>query len=195
MADRHGRQLGFAALATLNDMEPAGNQLFFDRVVESGAPLAVWRHQPHEHSSDIRSVKTVVDLKIKNWPTADELQQQESKCEDRALKERLRRKREIRRALGDGSSFPLAVYAWRIGDAVLVGSGGEAYSRLQRELRVRFPSLTMICMNLINGSVGYLPPADLYDVDAYPVWQTPFDRGCLERIGETMAGAIEELLD
>ena len=53
----------------------------------------------------------------------------------------------------------------------------------------------MICMNLINGSVGYLPPADLYDVDAYPVWQTPFDRGCLERIGETMAGAIEELLD
>lgn len=195
VADRHGRQLGFAALATLNDMEPAGNQLFFDRVVESGAPLAVWRHQPHEHSSDIRSVKTVVDLKIKNWPTADELQQQESNCEDRALKERLRRKREIRRALGDGSSFSLAVYAWRIGDAVLLGSGGEAYSRLQRELRARFPSLTMICMNLINGSVGYLPPADLYDVDAYPVWQTPFDRGCLERIGETMAGAIEELLD
>ena len=48
-------------------------------------------------------------------------------------------------------------------------------------------------MNLINGSVGYLPPADLYDLDVYPVWQTPFDRGCLERISDAMTAAIENL--
>ena len=48
-------------------------------------------------------------------------------------------------------------------------------------------------MNLINGSVGYLPPADLYDTDVYPVWQTPFDRGCLEQIGDAITKAIEEL--
>ncbi len=76
---------------------------------------------------------------------------------------------------------------------MLVGCAGEAYSQLQQELRRRFPTLAVVCMNLINGSVGYLPPADLYDVDVYPVWQTPFDRGCLERIGETMTRAMEEL--
>jgi len=193
VADRHGRQLGFASLAILNDMEPAGSQLCFDEVVESGAPLAVWRHQPHKISSELRAVEVAADLKLKNWPTADELEQQRLACDDRAVEERLRRKRDIRRSLGDGSSFPLAVHAWRIGDAVLVGSAGEAYSQLQQELRSRFPNLAVICMNLINGWVGYLPPADLYDVDVYPVWQTPFDRGCLERIGETMRGAIEEL--
>ena len=33
VADRHGRQLGYAALATLNDMEPSGRQLCFDETV------------------------------------------------------------------------------------------------------------------------------------------------------------------
>ena len=46
VADRHGRELGFAALATLNGMEPPGAQLGYAGVVESGAPLAVWKHEP-----------------------------------------------------------------------------------------------------------------------------------------------------
>lgn len=195
VADRHGRQLGFAALATLNDMEPPGKQLCFENVVESGAPLAAWRHQPHEISSELRAVELAADLELKNWPTADLLEQQRLACDDRAAEERLRRKRDIRRSLGDGASFPLAVHAWRIGDAVLVGCAGEAYSQLQQKLRKRFPHLAVICMNLINGSVGYLPPAELYDVAAYPVWQTPFERGCLERVGETMIEALEGLHD
>lgn len=193
VADQHGRHLGFAALATLNDMEPAGQQLHFDGVVESGAPLAAWRHQPVKISSELAAVEMAADMELKDWPGADELEQQRLDCDDRALEERLRRKRDIRRSLGDGSSFPLAVHAWRIGDAVLVGCAGEAYSQLQQTLRSRFPDLALICVNLINGSVGYLPPADLYDVDVYPVWQTPFDRGCLERIGQTMTDAIEGL--
>jgi hypothetical protein len=193
VADAHGRHLGFAALAVLNDMEPVGSQLGFTEVVESGAPLALWRHQPHPVSSELQAVEVVADLKLKDWPTAEALERQRLVCDDRFVEERLRRKRDIRRSLGDGASFPLAVHAWRIGDAVLVGSPGEAYSQLQQALRSRFPNLAVICMNIINGWVGYLPPADLYDVDAYPVWQTPFDRGCLEHISETMIRAIEEL--
>ena len=49
-------------------------------------------------------------------------------------------------------------------------------------------------MNLINGSIGYLPPADLYDTEVYPVWQTPFDRGSLELTLETMTQAIRNAL-
>ena len=193
VADRHERQLGFAALATLNDMEPAGNQLCFDGVVESGAPLAVWRHQPCEVSTELRAIERTADLALKDWPTADELERQRVACNDRARQERLRRKRDIRRSLGDGANFPMVVHVWRIGDAVLVGGAGEAYSQLQQELRRRFPQRAVICMNLVNGWVGYLPPAELYDTDVYPVWQTPFDRGCLEQVTEVMTNAIEEL--
>jgi hypothetical protein len=49
VADRHGQQLGHAALATLYDMEPARTQLAYIHTVESGAPLAVWQHEPCVH--------------------------------------------------------------------------------------------------------------------------------------------------
>lgn len=193
VADRHGRQLGFAALGILNDMNPPGTQFKFQKVVESGAPLAVWRSQPYDHSPVIDARQKEFVLSLKDWPTADQLELQRQSCDDRALEERLRRQRDIRRSMGDGSTYSLPVYAWRIGDAFLVGFAGEAYSQLQIELRNKFPDLTLVCLNLVNGSVGYFPPEDAFDLDLYPVWQTPFDRGCLERIFESMVSLIDEL--
>ncbi len=190
IADRHGLQLGFAALATLHGMEPPGTRLAYAETVESGAPLAVWKHEPRELSQKLRAIQTSVELPLKNWPSVEELEQQRLACTDRALEERLRRKRDIRRGVGNGSTYNLAIYVWRIGDAVLVGSCCEPYSILQQELRRRFPQHTILCMNLINGSIGYLPPEDLYDTEIYPVWQTPFDRGSLE----AMTSAITEVL-
>ncbi len=195
VADRHGRQLAFAALATLENMEPPGTELAYVGTVESGAPLAVWQLTKRSVSNDLKALVAEAELPLKDWPSADELEQQRTACKDRALEERLRRKRDIRRGIGDGSTFPLPIYAWRIGDAIIVGCCGEAYSCLQQELRSRFPEHTIICMNLLNGSIGYLPPADLYDVDVYPVWQTPFDRGSLELTLETMTRAIQDVLE
>ena len=194
IADGHGQQLAYSALATLQDMEPPGTRLAFLGTVESGAPLAVWKHQSCKLSHELVATRTSVELTIKDWPTAEELEQQRLACTDRALEERLRRKRDIRRGLGDGSTFSLPITAWRIGDVLLVGSCCEPYSMLQIELRRRFPDLSVICMNLINGSIGYLPPAELYDTDVYPVWQTPFERGCFEETLETMTQAIRKVM-
>lgn len=194
IADGHGKQLGFAALSTLHAMEPPGTQLVFANAVESGAPLAVWRRESRKLPGELTATVTSVDLPVKDWPSSESLEQQRVLCTDRALEERLRRKRDIRRSIGDGSTFSLPIHVWRIGDAVLVGSCCEAYSLLQRELRDRFPDLTIVCMNLINGSLGYLPPAELYDTDVYPVWQTPFDRGSLERVLAAMTEIIKDVL-
>ncbi len=194
VADRHGRQLGFAALATLHGMEPPGTRLVYAETVESGAPLAVWKHKPCELSQKLRSIQTSVELPLKNWPSVEELEQQRLVCTDRAMEERLRRKRDIRCGVGNGSTYSLPIYVWRIGEAVLVGSCCEPYSILQEELRRRFPEHTILCMNLINGSIGYLPREDLYDTEIYPVWQTPFDRSSLEFTIEAMTSAIIEVL-
>ena len=193
VADRHGHHLAYSALATLHDMEPAGRELCFDRIVESGAPLAVWHHQAHDHCRALEAVEVKASLTLKEWPSAAKLEEARRTCQDRALAERLRRQRDIRRSMGDGASFPLAVHAWKLGDAVLVGCPAEAYSCLQIELRNQFPGVPLVCMNLVNGSVGYLPTAQRYDDDVYPVWQTPFARGSLERIGETMRGIVADL--
>jgi hypothetical protein len=196
VADRHGRELGFSALATLNGMEPPGALLRYTEVVESGAPLAIWNLEPNETSQELAATRTSVTLPVKDWPSADELETERRICTDRALQERLRRKLDTRLALGDVSTYELPVHIWRIGDAVLVGSGCEPYSVLQRELRRRFPDTAVVCMNLINGSIGgYLPPAELYDEDVYTVWQTPFDRGSYERLLETMTRAIRDVLN
>ncbi len=195
VADRHGRQLGFAALATLEDMEAPGTRLAFEGVVESGAPLAVWRPQAVAPATTLAAVESTVLLPLKpDLPSADELDRQFRACTDRALAERLRRKRNLRRALGAGETFGLPIWGWRIGDAVVVGSMAEAYSTTQTTLRARFPGRHVACLNLINGTIGYLPPADRYDLDLYQVWQSPFARGCLEKYIDALDGLIRGLL-
>ncbi|MCC6512034.1 MAG: alkaline ceramidase, partial [Pirellulaceae bacterium] len=169
IADRHGRQLAYAALATLEDMEQPGHELAYERTVESGAPLAVWAPRPIQSCTTVSAIPAMVQLPLKDWPSADELEQQRIASTDRALEERLRRKRDIRRALGDGQTYALPIMAWRLGDAAIVGSCCEAYSVFQSELRERFAGRTIICMNLVNGSMGYLPPQALYDQDLYQV--------------------------
>jgi hypothetical protein len=129
-----------------------------------------------------------VDLPLKDWPSTAELAAQFAACTDRALAERIRRRLRIREALGDGATFPLEIWGWRVGEALVLGTMAEAYSAIQAGVRAAFPDRAVAWLNLVNGSVGYLPPAPLYDADIYQVWQTPFDRGSLERVE---AAAIE----
>ncbi|RCS54483.1 alkaline ceramidase [Bremerella cremea] len=192
--DAHGWQLGHAVLSTLAGMEPAGTTLKFAQVVESGAPLAAWEHVPQQASSHLQARLTTVEIPIKAWPSSAQIQEAYEASNDRYQKERLRRRLGIRLALGDGTVYPLPLSTLQIGDAIFVGSLGEAYSIFQKELRAEFPTQAVICMNLINGSLGYLPPQELYDLEIYPVWQTPFDRGCLEQTLSAARQTIHELL-
>jgi len=197
VADSHGRELGHAVLATLHAMEPPGQRLAFDRVVESGAPLARWRREPAPatpRSTSLAAIRRTVDLPLKDWPSAAELAAQFAVCTDRANAERLRRKLRIREALGDGATFPLEIWGWRIGEAIVLGTMAEAYSSIQQNVRAAFPDREVAWINLVNGSIGYLPPASLYDVEIYQAWQTPFDRGSLEKMESAAIALGQELL-
>jgi hypothetical protein len=185
VADSHGRELAHAVLATVHAMEPPGQTLVFDCVVESGAPLATWRREPRPATPMMQSVaaqRRTVDLPLKDWPSAAELSVQFAACPDRPIAERIRRKLRIREALGDGATFPLEIWGWRIGEALVLGTMAEAYSCIQENVRAAFADREVVWLNLVNGSVGYLPPEPLYDVEIYQVWQTPFDRGSLEML-------------
>lgn len=182
VADAHGRQLGFAALATLWDMEPVGQSLVYDGVMESGAPLGVWKRKPVMASKELKAEIVKVPLPLKDWPKAAEFRRQYETGTDRPMRERARRKLMIREGMGDGDSFALEMWHWRIGDADLAGTLMETYSCLQKEVRAKTPERPVVWLNVMNGSIGYLPPATLYDVDIYQVWQTPFERGSLEKL-------------
>ena len=76
----------------------------------------------------------------------------------------------------------------------MLGTMTEAYSAIQSATRAAFPDREVVWLNLVNGSVGYLPPAPLYDLDVYQAWQTPFDRGSLERLTTAAIELGRELL-
>ena len=192
VADAHGRELGFAALSALEGMEPPGEALYFDGVQESGAPLGIWKRMKHANPYSLEATRVEIELPLKDWPSAEELERERSAASDRVIEERLRRKRDIRRSLGDGDHFLLPVWIWKLGDTTLVANMCEGYSWIRRELQEQLVS-DVIYLNLANGSIGYLPPAELYEEDVYQVWQTPFAVGSLEKLESGIREAIEAL--
>jgi hypothetical protein len=191
VADRHGRALGHAALAALESLPPAGTALALHDAVESGAPLAPWWPVPRALPVAVGAEIAEVDLELADVPTADELAQRWSGIDAASRNERLRRAAERRRAFGDGPALRHRIWLWRLGDAFVVGQGGEAYSAMQRELRARHPGRAVVVLNLANWPASfYLPPASLYARDdGYTVWQTPVAAGGLEAtIDDATAG-------
>ncbi len=195
LADKHGRALGFAALGVLEGMLPAGKHLAYAGVVESGAPLATWAMQDAPLSRQLASLIIEQQLLLKdNLPSLDDIESDLKTATDTFMIERLRRRRRLRRIVGDGKTSTQRVWLWRLGSMVMVANSNESYSALQIELRKRFPDKAIAVMNITNGGWAYLPEREMYDRDQYQVWQTPFERGCLEQTIEACAEAIEELL-
>lgn len=194
LAETYGRQLGYAVLATLEGMLPAKTQLSFSDVVESGAPLAIWTPSVYAPSTILAATMVDVELSLKPLPPLSEIEQQWRECEDHVLKERLRRKCGIRKNLGDGQESRVGLWVWRLGEALLIGQPNETYSVFQRELRREFAAQAVGVMNVVNGHIGYLPPAELYNQDIYSVWQTPFAAGSLELLTKKTIAVVKEMM-
>ncbi len=194
VADRHGRALGWACLSTLEAMPSPGMRLGFDSVVESGAPLAVWREVQWRAPDHLAAVQSTVVLPLKpDLQSLAAIEAQLAGTNDPVMLERLRRRWGVRRIVGDGDAWSMPIYAWRIGDALLVAQPNEAYSWFQQELRRRFAPRTLAVLNLSNGSCGYLAPAALYAEDIYAVWQSPFAVGGLEALVERATAVLATL--
>jgi hypothetical protein len=193
VADMNGRKLGYAALSVLEGMFPARHELAYGGVVESGAPLATWTLREYAPETRLEAIERELVLPMKPMPSIEELDARIEQTSDRMMRERLVRKREVRRVVGDGSERAGPIWGWRVGHALLIGQTFEAYSWLQQDVRYAYPDNAIVMTNLTNGSLGYLPPADIYDQDLYQVWQTPFDRGCLERTGDACRAMLRDL--
>jgi len=195
VADRHGTALGYAVLAALSTMPPAGHCLELTEIVESGASLAMWVAKPVDADQTIRSAHQMVTLDLAEAASLKELKKRWADIDPRSLEERLNRAQALREGLGDRKEVDYPVWVWRMGDAVIVGSPGEPYSQLQVNLRKRFPDTAVMVANFVNGpGFMYVPTVDAYDRGAYQAWQTLFAAGSLERIEEHAAALIDTVL-
>jgi hypothetical protein len=218
VADRNGRQLGYAALSILNSL-PAANQRYeYTGPIVSGATIGTWAYR--SLTSDERKQLGVwsnwqgtIDLPYRcdlvpvEQITADLSQHEQeaaaafsrgdnaSAMRHRALAERRRRELARRRALPEGETYPYQAAVWRMGEAIWVCVQGEPYSMLQTELRRRFKDVLLVVCSLgFSWGVAYLPPAEKYGLGLYQEGIAVVAPGGLEIAIDAIARRIEKLL-
>jgi hypothetical protein len=208
VADRNGRQLGYAALSALESLPKPGTRFVYVGPVVSGTTIGTWRHD----ALDADDLKRHEAWQVRQWivelpyrhdlPNLDETKtdyvkwqrEEESaraagdlqKARDcRALVEQANRQIARLSVLPGGTVFPYLVTLWKLGNAVWVLVPGELYQTFQITLRNRFPDLPVIVATLTGDwQPGYLPAASSY---GYGIYQ--------ETIAAVGAGALEVLIE
>jgi len=218
VADRNGRQLGYAALSTLEGLPHVGQQYTYVGPVVSGATLGVWDYQPQaakrtqqveQWADDLGAValRYRADLPTKAELLADrsrwQAEEQSAATANDAVRsehahamvERATRGLTRTGSLPEGDSYPYPLIVWRMGDAIWVVLDGEHYNLLQRVLRERFPQVTLVIGTIANGSkVWYLPDAASFGLGLYQEEVSILERGCLEKVINAATAAIQRLL-
>jgi hypothetical protein len=194
LADRHGRQLGYAVMSTLSGMLSPATCLVRAGTVESGAPLAMWQSSATAHPGSLSAAECTLELPMQKLPSLEALARRWAGIDPLSLEERLTRARSLRAAYGNATQLSYPLWVWRIGNCFLVAHPGEAYSFLQRQLRHTYGPSRVIVANLCNGpGFFYLPTEDAFNTGSYSSWQTLVDRGALEALAAEASSAIERL--
>ncbi|MHC4180212.1 MAG: neutral/alkaline non-lysosomal ceramidase N-terminal domain-containing protein [Planctomycetota bacterium] len=218
VADRNGRQLGYAVLSALESVPQPGKSYQYVGPVVSGATLGIWKYVPvsPQRQAELhvwRSRRLVVPLKYRDdLPKLDDLERQRKKWQAReakaraagddlgfrdahAMVERMTRKLTRIRHLPPGRQFPYPVDLWRIGDAVWLGLDGELYNKLQREIRRRLPRVPIVVGTLEGGSnASYVLDSQSYGKGLYQEGVSVLAQGSLETLIETITGEIHKVI-
>jgi hypothetical protein len=218
VADRNGRQLGYAALAALETMPPPGTRFQYTGPVVSGATLGAWAHVPL--AADERGKKsewsinrgtfplayrpeipTLEQTKADrvHWHTEEEAARQRGDLDRardcRAMVERMDRWLNRLKVLPGGKEYPLPITLLKLGDAFWLTLESEHYNVLQRALRERFPQTPIVVATVVNGGrATYLPPADIYGKGIYQESIAVLAPGSLEKLIDGIAVAMEKML-
>jgi hypothetical protein len=199
VADRNGRQLGYAVASTVEGLPQPGASYVYTGIVKSGADIGTWAWQPLagaalDHAMHLEARVGGVTLPIRPYPPATELRDRLAATTERAEGERLHRMLVLRETLGDGETSTMPLWFWRLGDAILVAISNEPYSILQQALRGAFPGTPLLILGVTNGSLGYLCPRDLYGSGRYEEVQSPYRPGCLEATVDALRDGITAIL-
>jgi hypothetical protein len=192
-ADQNGRELGYAALSTLASMFPAGEQLEYRGIEESGTALGIWRLTPKSAlNTEISGEVVTTKLPIRDMATRRELEDQLKTATERFEIERIERALARRALVGDGTRGDLPFTVWRLGESFLVATPAEPYSQFQLALRERFPDAAIAVLMASDGAKNYLPPPSAFKRDVYQVRVALYKSGSLEAVTERVSRAMEE---
>ena len=219
VADRNGRQLGFAALSGLEALPPPGTAFQYVGPVVSGATLGTWAHWQVPDADRARHAlwqgrRLTVGLPYRvDLPTLDDTRAQLARWEAEGAAARAandataardchahveRMTRQIARltALPFGKTYPLPVGVYRLGDALWVFTAGELYQTFQTTLRARFPGVAVVVATIADDwQPGYLPAVSSYGYGIYQEVIAAVGPGSLEVLIEAVTRECRALLE
>jgi hypothetical protein len=217
IADRNGRQVAHAALSVLEGLDPPATELAYRGPVVSGATLGDWRHEPladarRARAEHVAGGADAVELPVRPKPDRAQLEAEverrlaevraaESRQDHAAARDAGAMLERARRWLGrldelpGGATLPLPFAVYRLGEALWVTCAAEPYSRIQGDLRARFPDWTVLFSPLAGEvQVAYLLPRDRYGAGLYQEEPSILAAGCLERLTDAIAARISALI-
>jgi hypothetical protein len=210
---RAGKMLGAEAARVFLSLDTAPYEEVYSGVLESGAPLALFRHEPKGGSvGGVRVVTGSATLPVRSFPTRAEAEAN-SEAARETLAERRRAgasEEEIRDAtyrakrisqqaghsrLTDGKSeVEMPLQAIRIGPVAFLGAPMEVFNELGVAVAESSPFQWTAVSGYSNGSAGYLPTSEGYDGGGYEVeMASPFARSAGERFVEAASALLERL--
>ena len=207
VADRNGRQLGYAALSTIESLPAPNTRFEYIGPVESGTALGEWKHNELPEESSAANAywgltRQSIPLPIRpGTPKIEEVEAELAEWEQKdtpdagAMAERKRRLLHRLKQLPSEENFPLEAIVFRLGGAVWIIIQGEPYSVLQKALRERFPGTPLVISAIASHwGASYLPPKKIFDKGIYQESIAIVASGSLEIVIETIISQIEELL-
>lgn len=218
VADRNGRQLGYAALSALCELPPPNRRFQYTGPRESGATLGTWSWtrlpcNEERRRSRWKLRRWTVDLPYRRTSlTREQVESELERCrageeralaagdetragDFRALAEQQTRRLQRIESLPPGASMAYSIWLWSIGDAFWLAVEGEPYQLLQRSLRQRFPGVPIMVASLANGArANYMIPAGAYGSGRYPDTIAVLAKGSLETVIDEAGNQIEEWL-
>ncbi|MSR30895.1 MAG: hypothetical protein EXR99_05250 [Gemmataceae bacterium] len=205
IADKNGRQAGYAAAAVLESLPPPATTFSYQGQVISGATLGIWNHIPLKpevlRTKELWTADQItVELPYKpDLPSIAETDKQhgqwvikekefnaqgnlEAARDCHAMAERMTRQLTRLKAIPQGKTFPLVINLWRLGDLFWVFSPGELYQVFQLELResLNFPLYVVTQTN--DWQPGYIPAKTAYGKGIYQEEISPLAAGSLEHL-------------
>jgi hypothetical protein len=185
---RAGALVGAEAARVFMALETIPRRVSFHGVVESGAPLGVFRHDPvGEPDSTVRVSAADVSLPVRSFPTLAEAEaaletarlelqaRQRRGAPDEELRDATMRARRATLAirlsqLTEGhSEITVELQALRIGSAALLGAPMEVFGALGAEVVARSPFQWTAVSGYTNGNAGYLPTAEAFAEGGYEI--------------------------
>jgi neutral ceramidase len=209
---RIGKLLGCEAAKVLLETKTVDVKISFDGVVESGAPLGMWKTEKVAPDTEIsfKIMSSQIKLPLKAQLSIEEAQKiaffnrdelarlQSLKAPAEQIKEfTYKCKRAFfaleRSELYYGKSFEeIPVQFVKLGDIVLIGIPLEPFIETGIAIRERSPFTFTLFSGYANGWKGYLPMSEDYLLGGYEVDISPYAQGAAEILTEEIVRLLVE---